>query len=858
MQKKVTLDSILPLVKKPGRYIGGELNSVRPDYSQIDLSFALVFPDLYEIGMSHQGLQILYHIINRQPGLAAERAYAPDVDMEEQLRKNKLPLFSLESRRPLAEFDVIAFTLPYELCYTNILTVLDLAGVPLWSRERDDNAPLVMGGGACALNPEPVADFFDLIVLGDGEEVLLEITATLRVAQKQGLSRAETLDRCAEIEGVYVPSLFEPQYNDGQLTAIDSSKKGYKNVTRRVVSELPPVELLSRPLVPLVKPIHDRLGVEIARGCTRSCRFCQAGMTYRPVRERSREQIMELAEEGVKNSGFDEVALLSLSTGDYSSLPELLTDLMDHFVDEHVSVALPSMRVGTLTPEVIEQIKRVRKSGFTVAPEAGTDRLREVINKGITEEDLLVGCRDAFASGWNVIKFYFMIGLPTETEEDLEAIIDLAMRAKKEARGGRTQINVSVSTFVPKPHTPFQWHGQLSIAETRERIDFLKRKLPRKGFRLKWHEPYQSFLEGLFSRGDRRLAPLIEAAWQAGARLDGWSDHFLLERWQKAAEQLGLDLDSYLRPRSQEEVLPWDHLQCGVSRDFLLEEWQKALNQMYTPDCRTKGCQQCGLCDFKSIKPLIQSKKEAATTGAAGEQKNETGRQGSSSWKQTDQGQQTIFRYRVHYSRLGDGRFLGHLEVLQLVFRGLQRSGLPLFFSQGFNPSPKVSFSPALPVGVESHIEYFDIDLAAPIQNLQETATLLNTNLPDFLNVQGIEAIRKKPPVDQIISYQCTLPESVDVEQLAISSQAFLEADAFVIERIRKQKKRELDLRPLIKRLEMDLDNEKLLLLDLFHPHGAAGTSPREILEKVLGLPEEQSQLVRIVKWNSQEVQDQK
>lgn len=855
MTTKVPLDAILPLVQKPGRYIGGELNSVHPDYSKIDLSFVLVFPDLYEIGMSHQGLQILYHIINRQPGLAAERCYAPDVDMEEQLRRHDLPLFSLESRRPLAEFDVIGFTLPYELCYTNILTVLDLAKIPFRAEDRGEDFPLIIGGGACAMNPEPVADFFDLIVLGDGEEALLELTWALRASREQGFSRAETLQRCADIQGVYVPSLFKPHYSDGRLTAIEPLQEGYTEVTRRIVPELPPVELLTHPLVPLVKPVHDRLGVEIARGCTRSCRFCQAGMIYRPVRERSREQIMKLAEEGVHNSGFDELALLSLSTGDYSDLPGLLVKLMDRFAEEHVSVALPSMRVGTLTPEVIEQIRRVRKSGFTVAPEAGTDRLREVINKGITEDDLLTGCRDAFAAGWNVIKFYFMIGLPTETQEDLEAIIDLAVRAKKEAKGGRTQINVSVSTFVPKPHTPFQWHGQLSIAETKERIDFLKRNLPRKGFRLKWHEPYQSFLEGLFSRGDRRLSLLIEAAWQAGARLDGWSDHFLLERWQEAAEQIGLDLEAYLRPRDQEEVLPWDHLHCGVKRDFLLEEWQKALDQVYTPDCRTSGCQQCGLCDFKSIRPLTQAaheKKEPQTEPAtSSEQKSESSR---GSWTRTEQGQQPVFRYRVHYSRLGDGRFLGHLEVLQLVFRGLQRTGLPILFSQGFNPSPKVSFSPALPVGVESHIEYFDIDLAAPLKNPQETAELLNISLPDFLAVQEITAIRKKPPVDQIISYQCTLPESVDLEQLIARRTEFLAADQFVIERIRKQKKRELDLRALVKRLELDPEGERVLLLDLFHPHGSAGTSTREILEKVLGLSEDQSQLVRVMKCRSQEV----
>ncbi|XOF33348.1 MAG: TIGR03960 family B12-binding radical SAM protein [Candidatus Electrothrix sp. YB6] len=855
--QKIPLDSILPLVEKPGRYIGGELNSVRPDYSRGNLSFALVFPDLYEIGMSHQGLQILYHILNRQPGLAAERCFTPDTDMEEQLRRHGLPLFSLESRRPLAEFDAIGFTLPYELCYTNILTVLDLAGIPLRAAERGEDFPLIIGGGACALNPEPVADFFDLIVLGDGEEVILELAAVLRSVKEAGISRAEALQRFAEIPGVYVPSLFEVQYdedNGQRLTAVRPLKDGYPAVSRRIVPELPPVELLIRPLVPFVKPVHDRLGVEIARGCTRSCRFCQAGMIYRPVRERSVEQIMELAEQGVQHSGFEELAMLSLSTGDYSCLPELLTGLMDRFADDHVSVGLPSMRVGTLTPEVIEQVKRVRKSGFTVAPEAGTDRLREVINKGITEEDLLTGCRDAFAAGWNVLKLYFMIGLPTETSEDIDGIIDLAIRTGKEGRGGRAQINVSVSTFVPKPHTPFQWHGQLSIAETTERLNYLKRKLPRRGFRLKWHEPYQSFLEGVFSRGDRRLSALIEAAWQDGARLDGWSDHFRLERWLTAAEQLGLDLDSYLRTREQDEVLPWDHLHTGVDRRFLRQEYEKALTRAYTPDCREHGCQQCGVCDFKTVRPVVQKKKDRAgqeppaTTGS----RAATGTPGRSKG-----GQQTVFRYRVRYSRLEDGRFLGHLEMLQLIFRSLRRAGLPVLFSQGYNPSPKVSFSPALPVGMESEMEYFDLDLSRPLNRPTETAAQLNSHLPAFLTVQEILPVRKQTPRTEIIRYTCILPESADLDRAAVGIQTFLAAEQFMIERQRKKKTQELDLKKLISRLAPAGEESRELAVELVHPHGAAGTNPREVLEKVLGLSREQALLTRLVKRSARQPEPQ-
>ncbi len=837
MQTKIPLDSILPLVRKPGRYIGGELNSVRPDAEQTDLSFALIFPDLYEIGMSHQGLQILYHILNQEKGLAAERCFVPDVDMEEQLRRNGLPLFTLESHRPLAEFDVLGITLPYELCYSNILTVLDLAGIPLRAAERADDAPLVIGGGSCSLNPEPVADFFDLIVLGDGEEVILEIAAALNRARADGLSRPDTLAGFTSIAGVYVPAFFVPRYEGERLTAVTPLKQGYTKVTRRILPELPPIKLLTRPLVPLVKPVHDRLGLEIARGCTRGCRFCQAGMIYRPVRERSPAQIMELAEQGVASSGFDELALLSLSSGDYSCLPQLLTGLMNRFADEHVSVSLPSMRVGTLTPEVIAQIRRVRKSGFTVAPEAGTGRLREVINKGITEEDLLKGCQDAFAAGWNLLKFYFMLGLPTETREDLDAIVDLAIRARRQAKGGRAQINVSVSTFVPKPHTPFQWWEQLSIEGSTARIRRLKRKLPLKGFRLKWHEPEQSFLEGVFSRGDRRLSRLIETAWQNGTRLDGWSDHFSLERWRQAAKQLDIDLETYLRQRDMQEILPWDHLHTGVERSFLEEEYRKALDRVYTPDCRRHGCQKCGLCDFRTIRPpLVRQRKEG------GQVEEKTGK----TTQEAAKGQQPIFRYRVRYSRLGDGRFLGHLEVLQLVFRALHRTGLPLLFSQGYNPSPKVSFSPALPVGVESRIEFFDMDLSEPLRRPPETTAQLDQQLPAFLNVTSMTPIRKKAPVTELVSYECTLPESVADDEVVDNIAAFQVAETWKIKRIRKNKTQELNLKALVNRLQ--LDGERKLLLDLVHPAAAAGTNPREVLEKVLGLQQDQAVLTRIIK----------
>ncbi len=841
MNKQVELDQILPLVRKPGRYIGGELNSVGDAWEPDNLNFCLIFPDLYEIGMSHQGLQILYHILNQQDRIVAHRCYTPDIDMEEELRNNTLPLFSLEARVDLSLYDALGITLPYELCFTNILTILDLAAIPFYSKERTDDHPLVLGGGSCAFNPEPVADFFDAIVIGDGEEIIVEIAETLLTAKDAGLGRQAILERLAAIQGVYVPVFFEPEYAQGNLVAVKPLKSGYEMVRRRVVSHLQEPERAGRPLVPIVKPVHDRLGLEIARGCTRGCRFCQAGMIYRPVRERSMDEIMQLAEEGIVNSGFDELALLSLSTGDYSCLSDLMIKLMDRFVDEYVSVSMPSMRVGTLTPEIMNQIKRVRKTGFTVAPEAGTDRLREVINKGITEADLLKTCQDAFALGWNLMKLYFMIGLPTETLEDVDAIVELAQKARFETgrgKGGRAQINVSVATYVPKPHTPFQWEAQLSLEESQNRINRLKKKLPRKGFKLKWHDPYQSMLEGVFSRGDRRLSRLIEAAWEKGVRLDGWSEHFRLDTWQQAAGECDIDLDGYLAARPIDAVLPWDHLDSGVDRDFFKKEHALALERGYTPDCRTNGCQQCGLCDFKSIQPVVNS----APDSKAAPSPTPPGRRRESV--------ETVFTYRVQYSRLGDSRFYGHLELLQLVFRVLQRSGVPVLFSQGFNPSPRVSFSQALPVGVESQVEYFDMDLARLLKSSQRTIELLNQHFPAGIRVTAIALAPGSTQKSQVTRYEVVLGAAATDSCQQVIDRFFTQED-FIVERVRKRKRRELDLRPLVSTMELAGED---LILELISHHSQAATNPREVLEKVLGFSSKEAVLMRVRKVRVEEL----
>lgn len=831
-----TLHAQLPLVRKPGQYVGLEHNATAAALQENGLNICLIFPDLYEIGMSHQGLQILYHVLNRQDRVCAHRAYAPDTDMEALLRSQGLPLFSLEAGAPLAHYDLLGITLPYELCYTNILTILDLAGLPLRAAERDARHPLVLGGGSCAFNPEPVADFFDAILLGDGEEAIVHIASLLRSAKEKREERTTTLEKLAEVQGVYVPAFFRPRYQQGRFHSMEILPPGQGPVRRAILPELDSGALLQRPLVPVVKPVHDRLAMEIARGCTRGCRFCQAGIIYRPVRERRMEDIMAWAEEGIRSSGFEEMALLSLSTGDYSCLAPLVLGLMNRFSQRRVSLSMPSMRVGTLSPAIMEQIRRVRKTGLTLAPEAGSERLRQVINKGISEEDLLTTCRDAFSLGWNLIKFYFMIGLPTETEADVEAIAGLVRKVRAQAGGGGrgVQINVGVGVFVPKAHTPFQWAAQLDLDEAHGRLERLKRLLPPKGFKLKWQDPEQSFLEGVFSRGDRRLSGLIEESWRRGARLDSWGEHFQPERWRQAARSCSLDLDDYLRQRSDTENLPWDHLDCGVSRSFLVLERDRALGQQYTPDCRVHGCQGCGICDFKQIRPVLQAgpgqgKAEAVDTAPAPEQARAS--------------------YRIHYSRLAESRLLGHLELLQLIFRALRRAGVPLAYSRGFNPTPKVSFSQALPVGMESRAEFFDMELLRPLDNSRSLLERLNQELPPGLQAHAIGPAPRKQPACVRAGYEVRLPADADgpgdPAMLAEKATAFLACSSFPISRVRKNRQTSFDMRPLVAALQPQPDH---LHMELLHRQGLPGVNPREVLEHVFGLSREEALAARIVK----------
>ncbi|MGW8193614.1 MAG: TIGR03960 family B12-binding radical SAM protein [Desulforhopalus sp.] len=835
MTDRTTLSSIT----RPGRYLGHEYNAVQKEWEAVDIRFNLIFPDLYEIGMSHQGLQILYHILNNRKNILAERCYCPDIDLEQLLRTRQEPLVSLESGRPLTDFDALGITLPYELCYTNILTILDLAGMPFLSKDRDETFPLVLGGGACALNPEPVAQFFDAILLGDGEESIIDIAEALM--NNAGLPRPTLLDVLADIDGVYVPSHFEPEYDgSGKLLAIHRRGGRRDSVRRRVIADLEEIEHLKHPLVPNAKIVHDRLGVEVARGCTRGCRFCQAGITYRPVRERNVEKVMELAECGLGNSGFEEVALLSLSTGDYSCLDQALPRLMDRFAEKFVSVAMPSMRVGTLTPAVMDQVKRVRKTGFTLAPEAGSERLRRVINKGITEDALLATCTQAFALGWRTIKLYFMIGLPTETEQDIDEIVLLVKKAMQGRQGGKfhgkKQINVSVGTFVPKPHTPFQWERQLNIEESTAFIKRLQGSLPTKGCNLRYHDPRISFLEGVFSRGDRRLSRLLQHAWQQGARFDGWDEHFDLSRWLEAADACQLELASYLDRREMDEVLPWQHLHTGVDETFLRQERHKAMTEQYTPDCRYHRCQQCGLCDFDTLMPIVHNRTGKANPPSPPREKCGV---------DINRHETEHFKYLVQYSRTGNIVFLGHLEILQIILRALRRAKIDTNFSQGFNPSPKISFGPALPVGTESLAEFFVMDLPTPLHDLETIRILLNNTLVPGLQVIRITPHSGKLPQRILTSYTLTLARELSGDEKT-RLQTFINSDRYDIDKTRKGKTTSLDIRPLIR--QCAVVTADTLLLEIISASGQPGIKPIEAMTAILGLNESDALEMRIMK----------
>ena len=599
---KKEVEKILQYVQKPARYVGGELNSVIKDANKVDIRYAFCFPDIYEIGMSHLGMKILYGLVNDREDSWCERVFAPDVDMEEQMRKHNVPLFALESGDYIKDFDMIGFTLMYELCYTNVLNMLDLAGIPLFSKDRTELAPIVCVGGPCACNPEPIADFVDIVFLGDGEESTNAVIDLLKECKKNGASKQEFLLKAKDITGVYVPSFYKDTYNDdGTLKELVPINDAPEKVKKSIVSDMNKCYYPKEFVVPFISIVHDRAVEEIFRGCIRGCRFCQAGFIYRPIREKSVETINAQSKALIESTGYDELSLCSLSTSDHSQVNEMLTSLIDWTVKDKINLSLPSLRVDNFSDELVDKLNKVRKSGLTFAPEAGTQRLRDVINKNVTEEEVIKTCTKAFDNGWTTVKLYFMMGLPTETMEDIEGIANLGMdvihafyKNPNRQKGTGLQVNISCSSFIPKPFTPFQWEPEDTMESLKAKQKHLLESIPSKKIKVSYHETPTSLLEGVLARGDRRLSAVLYSAYKKGCKFDSWDEHFKFDAWMEAFEENNLDPYFYTqRRRDFSEVLPWDHLDYGISRKFLERENIKAHENETTPHCRIQ-CAGCG------------------------------------------------------------------------------------------------------------------------------------------------------------------------------------------------------------------------------------------------------------------------
>ena len=805
-------EEILSSVEKPSRYLGGEANVPRKDPRGVRLRFALAFPDTYEVGMSYLGLQILYAVLNDLPGVSAERVYAPWPDMERLLREHRMPLSSLESHLPLKEFDIVGFSLQYELSYTNVLNMLNLGGIPLRSEDRRPDDPLVIAGGPSAFNPVPMAAFIDAFVIGEGEEAIAEVAAAVAAQKGKTKRREALLEALAAIPGVYVPALHG---------------RGAATVRKRVVADLNRWTLPCRPVVPLMKTIHDRISLEIARGCTRGCRFCQAGMVWRPLRERRKDVLERMADDMVNATGYEEISLLSLSSGDFSGIGPLLSTLMDRYYARRIALALPSLRVETLKRELMDVIGRVRKTSFTLTPEAGTQRLRDAINKGNTEQDLLSTAGTVFGAGWRNLKLYFMLGLPTESEADLEGIADLAYKVLGETRN-RGQITISLSTFVPKPHTPFQWQRQIGGEETVARQEFFKRRIRHRNIAVKWHDSQMSLLEGIFSRGDERAGAVVERAFHLGCRFDGWSERFRFDLWEQALKESGLSVDRSLENRAVAEELPWDFVDTGVRKDYLAEEAQKALDGRATEDCRSGACGDCGACDGKQIH-IVTNPRETAPPSAPG-----AGLSQAIGASRTE-------RFEIRFAKTGRARFLSHLEVATALFRAFNRAGVALAYSQGFHPHPKISFACATAVGVESDGEFAEVQLHDPRIDAGDIPARVNPCLPEGLMIEAAERLPPDGPsrFGRItgFSFEISLPGELpdaDLSRLEAGITDLLAAARCDIVRAGGGKTSVRDIRSLLDRLVLNRETGRILMTVRFSPSGTV--RPADILSQALGV----------------------
>ncbi|MDD5542973.1 MAG: TIGR03936 family radical SAM-associated protein [Acidobacteriia bacterium] len=934
-----TLDQFLSQVEKPVRYMGGEWNQVVKDHAAVDVTMALCFPDLYEIGMSHMGVRILYSLLNKRPEVALERCFTPWIDLIDQMRARGVPLCSLETHTPLRQFDLIGFSLQYEMSFTNILVMLDLAGIPLRSGDRDLSFPLVLAGGPVAMAPEPIGDFIDAFVIGDGEETLNTLIDRVKCWKREGdgltahADKTGLLRELAKIPGVYVPALYDvvehplhglqvvvPRENGEPVHVSSGGDARFWNprsrdsapqnaaappfpITRCYVNNISDYPFPSDLIVPFGEIVHDRISVEIARGCLDGCRFCQAGYTYRPLRERSIDDIVNTIVRASEQTGFDEATIASLSTADYSCLNPLLEKLMNELERRKIALSLTSMRADSITPEVTSQMKRVRKTGLTIAPEAGTQRMRDIINKNITEESVLKSVATAFEAGWDLIKLYFMIGLPMETEADVRGIFELGKKVRDLSKHSKRSVNVnlSASSFIPKSHTPFQWFGFCDLEEIKEKQRLLRSLCKPARINFKHHHPETSQMECVLSRGDRRLGRVLERAFQMGCRFDGWDDQFQYAKWLEAFEQEGIDYRQYLKPlpvfdspewRQSSEIerrdgaayiralssvkikpleaqvdwtpLPWDHLDNRVDKKFIVWDLKRSLQARVSPTCGPDLCYNCGLeCDFGGVGPGVLASQESK----GGETGDGDGRKQVSSVAgeappllnaPSDFGNRN--RYRAMFSKLGRSKFLSHLDLMRLVQRAFRRAGIPLRYTQGFHPQPVVAFGPALSVGIEGAAEIVDFEAGILLEEV-EFLSVINSVLPDGVRFSRLRPMEWNAPsataivkaarysVDLQLNRVAGAGDSGDGNQGAWDAESverrlndFRAAEHFIIQRQKKDRTVATDLRSFVRRVELiSGDTESgCLRIELDIEMGERGSvKPQEVLKSILNISDE-------------------
>jgi len=821
------MNNLFELIK-PSRYTGGEFNSVVKNFDETLCRIVLALPDVYEVGMSNLGLAILYSILNRRADTLCERVYATWIDAEKILREENIPLFALESKKNVRDFDFLGFSLQYEMIYTNVLNMLDLAQINLYARDRTEDEPFIIGGGPCVYNVEPVADFFDFFIVGEAEEVFGEVVETFiawKNSGKQG-GRRGFLKKLLSVKGIYVPSFYEPIYSGEKFLGLNVLENAPRKILKRVVKNFDATPSVENPVVPFMEIVHDRAMLELFRGCSRGCRFCQAGMTYRPVRERKEATLRALARRLIDSSGWDEISLTSLSSADYSCLSRLIDDLQNDFRNEKISFSLPSLRIDSFSIDLAEKVQAVRKSGLTFAPEAGTQRLRDVINKNVTEQNLLDACAAAFAKGWKAVKLYFMMGLPTETDEDIAGIADLAQKVANLYRTIKNRrdvkVTISVACFVPKPFTPFQWFAQISQEEFERRQNLLKNLIRDKAITYNYHNAKLSVLEGVLARGDRRLAKVIEAAWRGGAKFDGWSDLFKYEAWLEAFKACGIKPEYYSgRERNFWEPLAWDHTSPGVDKSFLISEWEKSQAGETTRDCRRTSCTGCGVCmnlgvgvvDFDKEKfPAAENHCALRITNYA------------------------LTKYRAQIRKGAEISVLSHLDYMNLFMRALLRSKLPAAWSEGFNPHLKVSFATALAVGVTSDCEYVDFELSEPVE-VFEVAKRLNAQLPKGAEIVRLKKLRgKSKPVMSLVDlsrYEIRLPfdkKFFDAAQVAIKN--FNAAPEIIFTRITPKKSREIELKKyLAAPVKISLADDELIITFAVQITAEGSLKPSEVLK---------------------------